>query len=143
MDKYEAFKKYSGADITREEYEAGISFINGKMEGHPALIAAANERAWQVYAPILKKIAEKNAHIPTMLSKLSSSNPEAVLVFLREWVERQKPVSQLWEEVGIALDAGQEMRFTAISKRGEETVEVTYDNGNSMRCLFICDKFGI
>lgn len=106
MDKYESFKKHTGIDINREEYEAGISFMNGKMEGHPALIAAVRERAWEVYGPVLKEIAEKNAQIPIMLSKLSYRNPEAALVLLRAWAERKKPVSQLWEEVAAALGAG-------------------------------------
>ncbi|RTE08592.1 hypothetical protein [Paenibacillus whitsoniae] len=104
MDKYESCNKHTGIDISREEYATGISFMRGRLEGHSVLIAAASERAWEILGPALKEIAEKNAHIPIMLSKLSYYDAEAALAFLRTWAERKKPVSQLWEEITIELE---------------------------------------
>ncbi|MBJ6361116.1 hypothetical protein ACFOQM_07390 [Paenibacillus sp. GCM10012307] len=59
MDNYELFKQNTGTDISRKEFEAGVSFMNGKMEGHPALIAALREHAWKIAAPYIKKIVER------------------------------------------------------------------------------------
>ncbi|KQX69295.1 hypothetical protein [Paenibacillus sp. Root444D2] len=59
MDNYELFKKNSGIEISREDFEAGVSFMNGKMEGHPALITALQEHAWAVAAPYIKRVIER------------------------------------------------------------------------------------
>lgn len=55
MDNYERFKKNTGIDISREDFEAGVSFVNGKMEGHPALIAALREHAWSIAGPYIRE----------------------------------------------------------------------------------------
>lgn len=59
MDNYESFKKKTGIEISREDFEAGVSFMNGKWEGHPALITALREHAWAVAAPYFKRAIER------------------------------------------------------------------------------------
>lgn len=59
MDNYELFKKKTGSGLSREEYEAGVSFMSGKMEGHPDLIAALREHVFKTAAPYIKRAIER------------------------------------------------------------------------------------
>lgn len=54
------------------------------------------------WLPIDREYIYKRASLHIKISELSYKNPEAALVFLRDWAERNKAVSQLWDEVAAA-----------------------------------------
>jgi hypothetical protein len=59
VDKYELFIKKAGIEISREDFKAGVTYKNGKMEGHPALITAVKEHIGLVVAPYIKRAFER------------------------------------------------------------------------------------
>ncbi|AIQ11221.1 hypothetical protein [Paenibacillus durus] len=60
MDNYELFKRNNGIEISREDFEAGVSYKNGKIEGHPALIIVVEELIGSVVAPYNKRTVERH-----------------------------------------------------------------------------------
>jgi hypothetical protein len=99
MDKYELFIKNLGIEISREDYEAGISFKSGKMEGHPALIKLASEAMWKAFGPLFRELGLKKSQFPSLLAELSYSDKETTINLLRLWLEYKTPVTMLYDKI--------------------------------------------
>lgn len=49
--------------------------------------------------PIDRELLEKRKMIPVKLAELSYTKPEVVLVLLRDWGEKKKPITTLFDEI--------------------------------------------
>jgi hypothetical protein len=56
--------------------------------------------------PIDRELVRKRAYLPVKLAELSLADPNEALELLRAWGEGKKPITQLWDETGRALERG-------------------------------------
>lgn len=68
--------------------------------------------------PIDRELVRKRAYLPVKLAELSKDNPDEALALLQAWGEGTKPITQLWDETGRALERGCKKQYGSDGSNG-------------------------